>query len=75
MMKGLHKKSTPAENKQAMPNEGERTLLCSNESGMRSLSLGLEPNLAEEANQHLDQLASILVDHFLQQQNEHSENK
>lgn len=75
MMKRLHKKSTTAENKQVMPNEGERTLLCSNESGMRSPSLGLESNLAEEANQLLDQLASILVDHFLQQQNEHSNNK
>lgn len=47
------------------PNEGERTLLCSNKGGMRSpsLDLGITPESTEE--DLIGILANILVEGFL----------
>ena len=57
MLKKLHKGkfSTDIE---LEPNEGERTLLCSNKGGLRSpsLDLGIHPDSTE------DQLINILTD-------------
>jgi hypothetical protein len=49
------------------PKEGERTLLCSNESGMRSpsLDLGITPDSTQE--ELIGILADILVEGFLWQ--------
>lgn len=53
------------------PNEGERTLLCSNESGIRSPSLDLTDNISQEKEMLLHALAAILVEAIVwQSQNE-----
>ena len=66
MIKKLHKrKDTALINIE--PNEGERTLLCSNKGGMRSpsLDLGITPESTEE--ELIGILADILVEGFLWQ--------
>lgn len=65
-MKKLHKR----ENTTAIhfePNEGERTLLCSNKGGMRSpsLDLGISPDSTQD--ELIGILADILVEGFLWQ--------
>lgn len=65
-MKKLHKR----ENTTCIdfePNEGERTLLCSNKGGMRSpsLDLGISPDSTPE--ELIGILADILVEGFLWQ--------
>lgn len=61
-MKELDKRENTA-NIYVEPNEGERTLLSSNESGKRSPSLDFDSLIPD--NILLDQLASILVDIYL----------
>lgn len=61
--------------KHVKPNEGERTLLSSNESGNRSPFLGFNPNnplvIKEMA---MDYLADILVEIFLaEERKKHAE--
>lgn len=66
MMKELDKR----ENTTAIdfePNEGERTLLSSNESGMRSPSLDLEGNFSKEEDEMLQRLAEILAEAIIWQ--------
>ncbi len=66
MIKKLHKRVNTVSNK-LEPNEGERTLLCSNRSGMRSpsLDLGVTPESTED--EQIGILADILVEIFLSQ--------
>lgn len=48
------------------PNEGERTLLCSNRSGLRSPSLDFDPNSPLITEEFLvDHLIDILIEGFL----------
>lgn len=64
MMKKLHKRNTTL--KYVEPGEGERKLLCSNESGKRSPSLDLI-NTKKTATEDdlIKYLAGILVEGFL----------
>ena len=66
MLNKLHKGENTADIS-FEPNEGERTLLCSNESGMRSpsLDLGITPDSPED--ELINILADILVEGFLWQ--------
>jgi hypothetical protein len=61
MLKKLHKRKNTTVTS-IEPNEGERTLLCSNESGMRSPSLDLEHTFSQEEKMLLEQLAGILAE-------------
>jgi len=54
------------------PNAGERALLSSDNSGVRSPALDLKDTITEEQKKLLDQLAEILVEGFLWQY-EHGE--
>lgn len=49
------------------PNEGERTLLCSNKGGMRSPSLDLGINADTTEDELIGILADILVEGFIWQ--------
>jgi hypothetical protein len=67
-MKPLHKRDN-ATVVSDEHNDGERTLLCSNESSIRSPSLSLlEAFPLSPEVQMLDELASILVDYYLELQ-------
>ena len=70
MIKELHKRgNTTGINVE--PNEGERTLLCSNESGIRFPSLDLTVNISQDKEKLLYELAEILVEAIIwQSQNE-----
>ena len=70
-MKKLHKRKNTAYI-DFEPNEGERTLLCSNKGGMRSpsLDLGISPDSTQD--ELIGILADILVEGFLWQ-HEHGE--
>lgn len=64
MLKKLHKRNNPLDI-DFEPNEGERTLLCSNKGGMRSpsLDLGIHANSTED--ELIGILADILVEGFI----------
>ena len=72
MIKKLHKRKNTADI-DFEPNEGERTLLCSNKGGMRSPSLDLGINPDSTQDELIGILANILVEGFLWQY-EHGEN-
>lgn len=64
MLKKLHKRSKPINN-DFEPNEGERTLLCSNKGGMRSPSLDYLDTSAktmteDTALEYLSQIISMI---------------
>gem|GEM_PF-6343129 len=65
-MKKLHKRFNTSDT-DFEPNEGERTLLCSNKGGMRSpsLDLGISPDSTQD--ELIGILADILVEGFLWQ--------
>jgi hypothetical protein len=67
MIKMLHKREKATEIF-LEPNEGERTLLCSNESGTRSPFLGFLDTSADNVNDEmiLDYLAKIIADMYLE---------
>lgn len=67
MIKKLHKRDKTTETF-LEPNEGERTLLCSNESGMRSPFLGFLDTSSGNVNDEiiLDYLAKIIADMYLE---------
>ncbi len=67
MIKKLHKRES--HNRQFEPNEGERTLLCSNNGDGRSPSLGSEKQFSEEEEEQLRALAEIIVEAILWQIN------
>ncbi len=65
MINTLHKRENTTDIK-VEPNEGERTLLCSNRSSMRSPSLDFDVNSPSITDEILvDYLAEIFVDGFL----------
>lgn len=70
MIKELHKRVNVTDIN-VEPNEGERTLLCSNESDIRFPSLDLTSNISQEKEKLLHELAEILVEAIIwQSQNE-----
>ena len=64
MMKKLHKRENTTQIN-VEPNEGERTLLCSNESGMRSPSLDLTASYPATEDEQIRYLAEMLVEGLL----------
>ncbi len=64
MLKKLHKRNYPT-SIDFEPNEGERTLLCSNKGGMRSPSLDLGIHSDSTEDQLISILTDILVEGFL----------
>lgn len=68
MIRKLHKRENITEI-DFEPNEGERTLLCSNKGGMRSPSLDYMDTSAETVTQHmaLEYLAEIISTIYLRQ--------
>ena len=60
-MKKLHKRDDTI-SINVEPNEGGRTLLCSNESGIRFPSLDLTVSISQEKERLLYELANILVE-------------
>lgn len=65
-MQKLHKRENTTDSN-IEPNEGERTLLCSNEGGMRSPSLDLGISSDSTEDELISILADILVEGFLWQ--------
>ena len=55
------------------PDEGERTLLCSNEGGMRSPSLDLTGNNTAAEERLIASLAELLVEGLLWHYKHHNE--
>lgn len=66
MLKKLHKRENTLDTS-FEPNEGERTLLCSNKGSMRSPSLDLGITPASTEDELIGILADILVEAFLWQ--------
>jgi hypothetical protein len=72
-MKPRHNSSKS--DKDFIPEEGQRDLLCRNKKSLRCPSLGINPNEATE-DMLLDYLASILVKIYLRQkENEYQQQK
>ena len=67
-MKKLHKRNKIT-GVQVEPNEGERTLLCSNESDQHSPFLGFLDTSSDNVSENmvLDYLANIIADIYLDQ--------
>ena len=66
MLKKLHKRNNTLDT-DLEPNEGERTLLCSNKGGMRSPSLDLGIHADSTEDELIGILADILVEGFILQ--------
>lgn len=73
-MKKLHKRENTTY-LEFEPKEGGRTLLCSNESGMRSPSLDLPNTSCSTQEELISVLAEILIEGFIWQHEHKKQNE